>query len=183
MTNSEGQKTVRKAVAGLLFKDRADIMLGVFKAHMNTSTDKWLADIAKNGETRIDLRAEVERVYAHTINHLCFGEDFNDDKFDFHFFDLVSHSFSTKKCSMREAIHNMTLQSLRSYIERMKHPITGPINILFGTKMEMGDFFTKLRENSATIRGKINGIVQNRKRGLHKSNLGEYDLLSVFLTD
>lgn len=181
--NGEEQKTVRKAVAHLLVKDKADIMLNVFKDHVNISCDKWLADISKNGETRIDIRAEVERIYAHAINHLCFGEDFNDNKFDFHYFDLVSNSFTVKKCSMREAIHTMTILTLRGYNERMKHPITGPLNILFGTKLEMGDFFKKLRENSATIRSEINGYVQNRKNGLHKSNLKGYDLLSVFLTD
>ena len=29
------------------------------------------------------MAEEFERIYAHTINHICFGEDFNDDKFDF----------------------------------------------------------------------------------------------------
>ena len=84
---------------------------------------------------------------------------------------------------MREAIHNMTIQALRGYIKQLEHPITGPIKMLFGLKLEMGEFFQKMRENSTTIHRKINGYVQMRKRGQTTSNLADYDMLSVFLTD
>ena len=47
----------------------------------------------------------------------------------------------------------------------------------------MGEFFVLMRENTDIIRGKINGYIQNRKAGKSKSNLGDLDLLSVFLTD
>ena len=62
-------------------------MVSVFKEHLNISCDKWLAEIAKNGETRINIAVEFERIFAHSINHICFGEDFNDDKFDFQVYD------------------------------------------------------------------------------------------------
>lgn len=107
--NSEHQKTVRKAVTHLLFKDRLNIMLSVYKTHVNTYCDRWAEEIAKSGQTRIDIRAEVERIFAHTINHLCFGEDFNDDKFIFNVYDMVSDTFTKKTVSMREAIHNVTI--------------------------------------------------------------------------
>ena len=60
-------------------------MAEIFKEHLNESCDKWLSQIeeSKDGETRINIAVEFERIYAHTINHICFGEDFNDDKFDF----------------------------------------------------------------------------------------------------
>ena len=135
------------------------MMLSVFKDHLNASMDKWLAEIEKSGEVRIDLRTEVERVYAHHINHLCFGFDFSAEKFDFHFFDLLTNSFETKKCSLREAIHNMTIQSQRAYVERQKHPITGPLSRLFDKKLEMGSFFTNLRANTAILHGKINEYI------------------------
>ena len=101
-------KTRRQACASMFFKSKLKIMTGVFQQYLNKSCDKWLNEIKANGgETRIDISHEYERIFAHATNHICFGEDFNDDMFDFHYYDLKTGTFIDKKVSMRVAIHNM----------------------------------------------------------------------------
>ena len=135
----------------MFFKQRLQIMADVFKEHLNMSCDKWLADIAasKDGETRINIVVEFERIFAHTINHICFGEDFNDDKFDFIIatFDMKGWKFEEKKVSMREAIHAMTVFAMKGEGALFMHPISGPLNMLFDIRLELGDYFAKLRDN------------------------------------
>ena len=186
-TNSEW-KAQRKAVSHMFFKQRLQLMAEVFKGHLNKSCDKWLAEIAesKQGETRINIAVEFERIYAHTINHICFGEDFNDDKFDFIIFEIdggANWSFKEEKVSMREAIHNMTFATMKSEGTLMMHPISGPLHLLFDTKVEMGAYFRNLRENSARLKRQVNKYVQRRKSGVDQSKMQGYDLLSVFLED
>ena len=94
-------KTNRKACAHMFYKERLQVMIGVFKLHLNKSCDKWLAEIASNGETRIDISCEFERIFAHTINHVCFGEDYNDDRFEIFFYEHSTKTFSKKLVSMR----------------------------------------------------------------------------------
>ncbi len=62
-------------------------MGNVAKLHIKKAIDKWVSEIAQNGETRINISVEFERIFAHTINHICFGQDHNDDKFDFELYD------------------------------------------------------------------------------------------------
>ena len=136
----------------MFFKQRLQIMTEVFKEHLNMSCDKWLADIAasKDGETRINIVVEFERIFAHTINHICFGEDFNDDKFDFIVATISSDGkwqFEEKKVSMREAIHAMTFMTMKCEGILLMHPISGPLNILFDIRLELGEYFKKLRDN------------------------------------
>ena len=83
MPTNESWKTRRKAIGHMFFKQRLQIMAEVFKQHVNNSCDKWLAQLKQEPEIRINIAEEFERIYAHAINHICFGEDFNDDKFDF----------------------------------------------------------------------------------------------------
>lgn len=71
------------------------------------------------------------RVFAHTINHICFGEDFNDDKFVIQYYDKRSDTFTEKKVSMREAMHNMAVQIIETYSKQMAHPISGIAKVLF----------------------------------------------------
>ena len=95
-------------------------MVGVFKEHLNISCDKWLAEIAQNGgSTRIDISVEFERIFAHTINHICFGEDLNDERFDFQCYDKVSETFTPKKVSMREAIHDLSSQMILAFTKKL----------------------------------------------------------------
>ena len=82
MHTDDEWRSQRKAISHMFFKQRLHVMIGVFKKYINVSCDKWLSEIAKNdGKTKIDISVEFERIFAHTINHICFGEDLNDDKF------------------------------------------------------------------------------------------------------
>ena len=62
-------------------------MANVFKEHLNAACDRWKSKIEKNGEARIDIASVFERIFAHTITHICFGEDFNNDKFKFFYYN------------------------------------------------------------------------------------------------
>ena len=59
----------------MFYKKRLADMIKVFKLHMNAACDSWIEDIAQSarGEIRIDITVEFECIYAHTINHICFG--------------------------------------------------------------------------------------------------------------
>ena len=108
MPTNEAWRSERKAVSHMFFKQRLAIMVNVFKEHLNISCNKWLAEIEKTGSARINIAEEFERVNAHAMNHICFGEDLNDDKFDFLYYDALKYTFTERKVSMREAIHNLT---------------------------------------------------------------------------
>jgi len=54
-----------------------------------------------HGKARIDISEEFERLYSHTMNHICFGENLNDDMFDWLYCDKVTKGFTEKKVSMR----------------------------------------------------------------------------------
>ena len=56
----------------------------------------------------------------------------------------VDWTWEEKKVSMREAIHNMTFATLKASGVRMFHPIAGPLDLLFGIKVEMGNFFKSI---------------------------------------
>ena len=82
---------------------------------------------------------------------------------------------------MREAMSNITKQTFYDFINQFKHPIRGISRLLFQTNLSMGEFNTKLRQNSAIMRGKVAGYVSDRRKGLTKSKMNGCDLLSVFL--
>ena len=90
-------------------------MLQVFRHYLNASCDKWLGEIApptkkgKKVETKIDISVEFERIVAHSISHICFGADLNDDRFEFQLFDTTSSRFSAKRVSLQEAILNLKI--------------------------------------------------------------------------
>ena len=85
MPTNDEWKGQRKAVSHMFFKQRLQLMAEVFKQHLNTSCDKWLAEIAasKDGETRIDIAVEFEKIFGSTINYISFGENVDDELFDF----------------------------------------------------------------------------------------------------
>ena len=87
MRGDETWKLHRKAISHMFFKQKLSIMAAVFKEHLNASCDKWLEEIEQKGEARVNLTHAFERIFAHTINHICFGEDLNDDRFMFNFYD------------------------------------------------------------------------------------------------
>ena len=73
MPSNELWKLHRKTCSPMFYKNKLTIMGKVFKEHLTIATDKWRQEIAAKGETRILMSEEFERIYAHTINHICFG--------------------------------------------------------------------------------------------------------------
>ena len=84
---------------------------------------------------------------------------------------------------MREAIHNMSYVTFKAQGVRMFHPVSGPLELIYGIKVDMGPFFKKLHDNSARLKRQINKYVQRRKSGADHSKMQGFDLLSVFLED
>ena len=130
-------------------------MAGVYKEHLNDSCDKWLAEIEEKGEARINLPHAFERIFAHTINHICYGEDLNDDKFMFLFWDVKTRTFAERKVSMREAMANISKQCFEGFNIKLNHPIGGPMSILFGMDLEFGSYFTTMKENGRRMKKKV----------------------------
>ena len=63
------------------------------------------------------------------------------------------------------------------------HPISGPLDMLFGLRVNMGYYYDQVCENSRRLNAQINKYIQRRKNGLDQSKMQGYDLLSVFLED
>ena len=78
---------------------------------------------------------------------------------------------------------NMTHMMVAAYTRQLENPITGPLKILFGVKLEIGQFFTKMRANGVAIRNQVMKYIEQRKSGTHKSKMQGYDLMSVYLED
>ena len=88
----------------MFFKNKLASMVEVTKEHINHACDKWMAEIEAKGGARIDITEEFERIFAHAINHVAFGTDMNDEKFDFLYYDKETDTYTDRKCSFREAI-------------------------------------------------------------------------------
>ncbi len=109
MPNDETWKLHRKTASPMFFKSKLKMMGTVVKEHIKQATDKWLREITQNGgETKINISVEFERIFAHSINHICFGIDLNDDKFDFELYDTRTDTFAMAKVSLRQAMINMS---------------------------------------------------------------------------
>ena len=145
MPGNEKWKAQRKACGHMFFKQKLQIMAGVFKEHVNIECDKMLADIEKKGEARMDISVVFERIFGHTINHICFGEDYNDIKFMILCYDTEKDTWTEKRVSMRECLHNLTTQVILMFGKKLTHPITGPANLLFGQDWEIGTFCSNVR--------------------------------------
>ena len=166
MHTDETWKAHRKAISHMFFKQKLAIMAGVYKKHLNDSCDKWLAEIAEKGEARVNLPHAFERIFAHTINHICFGEDLNDDKFMFNFFDYKTRTFSERKLSMREAMANISKQCFEGFNIKLNHPIGGPMSMLFGLDFEFGSYFPSMKDNGQRMKNQVLKYVQDRKKGV-----------------
>lgn len=116
MKTNEVWQSQRRTISHMFFRQRLSVMVGVFKQHLQASIDKWLTEIKANGEARIDITVEFERIFAHSINHICFGEDFNDDRFDYHLYDKSTDTFTLQKVSMRQAVSNLTIVMVNGYV-------------------------------------------------------------------
>ena len=73
MQTNDLWKARRRACAHMFYKERLHVMNRVFKEHLTLACDRWLAEIAKDGETRINIAEDFEIINADTINHICFG--------------------------------------------------------------------------------------------------------------
>lgn len=174
-------RTERKAVSHMFFKDKLRNMVEVLKEHIGLQYRKWISEIEKNGEHCIDIASEFERINAHKLNHIMFGEDLNDDKFDFLYYDNVADTFTERKVSMRECISNMSVQCINRLKKQLMNPVTGIAFMLFQTDVSIGEFERVVRENSRRLRAQVNKYVQDRKNGVTKSKMDGADLLSHFL--
>ena len=183
MPTNDLWKARRKACSQMFYKDRLRVMTGIFKEHLNRSCDQWIKEIEANGEARINIATEFERILGNSISNICFGEDFSEEQFDFQYYDVMKHKFTAKKVGMREAMPNTSKQCFQSYLRMLMHPITGPLKILFGLNIRYGAFEDTVAENGAKMHRHIMQKVQDRKNGLSKSKMQGYDLLSVFLED
>ena len=85
-------------------------MMEVLKGKIEHYFDIWNEAI-KNADSKshtIDLTVAFERIFAHNLITIAFGEDINDDKFDLQVRkNLLGKEFVTKKVSIREAIHEI----------------------------------------------------------------------------
>ena len=111
MRASQLWKDRRKAISHMFYKGRLEVMIDVTKEHLHKFCQKYLNEIKENGETKIDISTEFEKINAHTISHICFGEDKNDDLFDFLFYDVITDTFTEQKVTMGEAMTNVLKQS------------------------------------------------------------------------
>ena len=132
MQTNETWKTQRAACRQMFFKSKLATMVSVTKNHLNIACDKWMAEIEAKGETRIDITVEFMRIFAHTINNIAFGTDLNDERFNFLFYDKPTNTFVDRKCSFREAVSTLVKQCFLIMFARMMHPISGPVQVLFG---------------------------------------------------
>jgi hypothetical protein len=85
-------------------------MMGVLKGKIEDSFNEWNKEIEASPAKShaIDIRVEFERIFAHNLVHIAFGEDINDDKFDMLVESKTNKGkFTTKKVSIREAIHEI----------------------------------------------------------------------------
>ena len=65
----------RKACAHMFYKTRLTVMIDVFKEHLSEACDRWLSEIVKDGETRINIAEVFENINTDVIIHICFGQN------------------------------------------------------------------------------------------------------------
>ena len=178
---NEQWRTERKALSQMFYKDKLRIMIGIVKQHTEIQYRKWMAEIEKHGEHRIDISQEFERINAHALNHICFGVDNNDDKFDFIFYDKYSDTFTERPVSMREAMSNITIQASTRVTKGMMDPVTSMASLLCGIELKRMKIDGIVDENSKRMYNHIWKYVLDRKNGVTKSQMNGVDLLSVHL--
>ena len=64
---------------------------------------------------KVDISIAFERIFGHTINHICFGDDFNDEMFMYFWYDFLTDSWTEKKVNIREATNNLTKLVIKMY--------------------------------------------------------------------
>ena len=137
---NETWRIERKAVSHMFYKEKLRTMVEILKEHIQLQYRSWISQIEKNGEHRINIAEEFERINAHALSHICFGEDLNDDRFDLFVYDVKTDTFTERKVSMREAISNMTTQCLVRFRKNFTNPVTGLLQLLFQVDVAFGQF-------------------------------------------
>ena len=180
-------KAKRQAVAHAFYKDQLKVMMEVLKSKIDIYFDIWHKEIEASPDKshKIDITQAFERIFAHNLITIAFGEDINDDKFDILVRETKSgDQFVEKKVSIREALHEINDQIMGGSMEKMMHPI-GILVYIFSGKAWLPSFSNRAkvcRDNCYRIRAVLTAYVQKRKRGEVKSHLENgSDLLTVFL--
>ncbi len=135
----------------------------MFKEHLNSACTRRQAEIAQSGQTRINISEEFEIIVARTISHICFGEDNEDDTFDFLIYDIGSDSFSLEKVTLRKAMLNLSKQAFTAFSKKLSNPISGLLKILFNIDVEIGAYHKTVKENSIRLYNHIDKYIQARK--------------------
>ena len=180
-------KAKRQAVAHAFYKDQLKVMMEVLKTKIDIYFDIWNKEIEASSEKshKIDITQAFERIFAHNLITIAFGEDINDDKFDIQArASKAGDKFVTKKVSIREALHEINDQIMGGSIDKMMHPVGLLVYLFSGqTWLPSMNYKTKVcRDNCYKIRAVLHAYVQKRKRGEVKSHLENgSDLLTVFL--
>ena len=93
------------------------------------------------------------------MNHICFGKNVNEDRFDFLMLKLNSFTdweFVEERVTMREAIHNITFATFKAEPIRMRNPIAAIASLIFGRRLRFGKIFKHLKENSRRLHAQMN---------------------------
>ena len=112
-------KAKRKACAHAFYKERLLKMMDIFKMKLRENASKWLDGVAASGSHRIDIAQEFERIFAHNIIHIAFGEDINDERFEMMWLtDKHKKSFVKKTVSFGHALQNIYYQLFLAFNSR-----------------------------------------------------------------
>ena len=128
-------------------------MLEILKTNIDKVAQKWLQEIKENGECRIDITEELEKVSANSISHVCFGRDVSDDTFDWLYYDPKDGTWTEKKVGLRVAIRNMIKLCLTKLYKDLSSPLTSMPKILIdmGIEVNIRSFDRKLWENKRRL--------------------------------
>ena len=136
--------------------------MAVLKGKIKDAFDKWSKEIEASPDKShaIDILVEFERIFAHNLVHIAFGEDINDEKFDLQVEEKPRKGvFITKKVSIREAIHEINDQLFAHFFEKIFHPI-GIFAYFFQRKYLALTHSTKVcKQNCETLHGVINAYI------------------------
>ena len=103
-------KAKRQACAHAFYKDQLKIMMEVLKGKIEHYFDMWNKEIetSTTKSHAIDISQAFERIFAHNLITIAFGEDINDDKFEIQIRSPTNENeFVTKKVSIREALNEI----------------------------------------------------------------------------
>lgn len=159
----------------------------VLKDKIESYFDAWTKEIEASSDKshNIDITKTFERIFAHNLITIAFGEDINDDKFDMlmRASKQEADKYVEQKVSIREALHEINDQLIYNSLGKMMNPV-GLLCYLFSGKKYLPSLLYRDRvakDNCHRIRAVLSAYVQKRKNGEVKSQVNNTDLLSIFL--